>query len=326
MRQRSNAGRARKRAAQRSSTCLPPRRSSRAAHSSRARHRGPYTTVAGFERLGAPGVCRVVLPTTGLRQSVSLCCVRRGCHVACVDSDARSCSPSGLHGSRCAGGGGGATMFGLYGDLPAAKDAGDAPAEASKPSWATGLAAQLKPAPRKPAVHGPPPAALRAAHARVAPAPQPRPAAASAATPAAATPGPAPAPAAAAGPSLSAAVTDEYDPARPNSYDEAARQRALKRKQEELEEKRRVLERQRQVRTAARCLCQRSAADSGARRSWRRGASRLRRLPRSSTRTCRCLHRRRCRRRRPWSSSRFRHRLLCPCRSGRRRRRLPRAG
>ena len=50
-------------------------------------------------------------------------------------------------------------MFGLYGDLPAAKDAGDAPAEASKPSWATGLAAQLKPAARKPAVHGPPPAA-----------------------------------------------------------------------------------------------------------------------------------------------------------------------
>ena len=251
------------------------------------------------------------------------------CHVAylaCVDSNARSCSLSGLRGSRCAGGGGRATMFGLYGDLPAAKDAGDAPAEASKPSWATGLAAQLKPAPRKPAVHGPPPAALRAAHARVAPPPQPRPAAASAATPATATPGPAPAPAAAAGPSLSAAVADEYDPARPNSYDEAARQRALKRKQEELEEKRRVLERQRQVRTAARCLCQGTAADSGARRSWRRGASRLRRLPRSSTRTCRCLHRRRCRRRRPWSSSRFRHRLLCPCRSGRRRRRLPRAG
>ena len=146
-------------------------------------------------------------------------------------------------------------MFGLYGDLPAAKDAGDAPAEASKPSWATGLAAQLKPAPRKPAVHGPPPAALRASHARVAPPqPQPRPAAANAVTTAAATPSSAPAPSAAAGPSLSAAIADEYDPARPNSYDEAARQRALKRKQEELEEKRRVLERQRQVRTAGRCL------------------------------------------------------------------------
>jgi len=142
-------------------------------------------------------------------------------------------------------------MFGgLYGDLPAAKD--DAPAEASKPSWMAGLTTQLKPAPRKPAVHGPPPAALRAAaHARAAPPPRPA-AASAAAVPAAAAPAAA-SPAPPVAPSLSATVADEYEPSRPNSYEEASRQRALKRKQEELEEKRRALERQRQARTARAC-------------------------------------------------------------------------
>jgi hypothetical protein len=138
-------------------------------------------------------------------------------------------------------------MFGLYGDLPAAKDAGDAPE--AKPSWTAGLATQLKPAPRKPAVHGPPPATLRAAHARPAP-PPPRPVVAVTTVTA---PSPSPAPAAASVPSLLGSSADEYDPARPNSYEEAARQRALKRKQEELDEKRRALERQRQARTAALC-------------------------------------------------------------------------
>ena len=198
-------------------------------------------------------------------------------------------------------------MFGgLYGDLPAAKDAGETPE--TKPSWTAGLAAQLKPAPRKPAVHGPLPAALRAGHAR--PTPPPRPAAASAAAVATVTTvSPAPAPASAAGPSLSAAVADEYEPARPNSYDEAARQRALKRKQEELEEKRRALERQRQVRTGRVSAALRGGLTRVTRRSLQRGASRPCRRRRSNMRICRCPRRRRCRRR--CNSSTFRRRRRC---------------
>jgi hypothetical protein len=154
-------------------------------------------------------------------------------------------------------------MFGLYGDLPPAakQDAADAPADgAPKTNWSSALAAQLKPAPRKPAL-APPPSVLRAAqqqaaHARALPLPPPRPSAAAAppAPPGAGasvqSPPLAHAPRAAAA-SLSAVSAEEYDPAVPNNYDDAVRARALKRKQEELEEKRRALDRQRQVRRLA---------------------------------------------------------------------------
>lgn len=144
-------------------------------------------------------------------------------------------------------------MFRLYDDLPAAKDTpAEASVDAGKSSWSTALAAQLKPALRKAVpVVGPPPSVVRAAQAAKAP---PRPTAAAAVRTAVGAGAAVSSTVAggAASASLSAVVREEYDPAVPNNYEAAARQRALKRKQDELEEKRRALERQRQARARVR--------------------------------------------------------------------------
>lgn len=106
-------------------------------------------------------------------------------------------------------------MFGLYGDLPAPAKADDA----VKPSgWAGTTATSLKPAPRKAVQLVPPPAIRR-------PAAQPgtvRPQVIGDGGVASQSGGATEPTASVAGASgtLSASVNEEYDPARPNSYEE----------------------------------------------------------------------------------------------------------
>lgn len=123
---------------------------------------------------------------------------------------------------------------GLYDDIPTAKDApSEAKPKPKPPSWTASL---LPPALRQRPSATPAP-----------PRPPPRP-------PQPPAPPPPPPPAAlpaAPGPSMLVAVEDEYDPSKPNSYEEAVRQRALRRKQEELDEKRQRLATQLQARRAA---------------------------------------------------------------------------
>lgn len=141
----------------------------------------------------------------------------------------------------------------LYADLPAASDGGEAAPRSAFSGGAFSAAPQLQPIARKaPMVVAPPLSVLRP-HAAKPSAPRPR--AVAAAAPHAALSRP-------DVPSLAAEATDEYAPALPNSYDDVLRSRALRRKQEELEEKRRALERHKQELEARRSLAASEATHS----------------------------------------------------------------
>lgn len=151
-------------------------------------------------------------------------------------------------------------LGGLYGDLPAAKNANEENASAEKASrpegWSSGVKAMIPPPRAKNTLVSPPPSVLRA-QALGKPKPSPRPADTLAAknrvseerpvvqvsTPTY------------VGASLKTELADEYDPARPNDYEEHCRERIRQKREKEVleqrEKQRKEMERERQEREEA---------------------------------------------------------------------------